>query len=47
VQTLVNELQQSGVKKVIWNASDVSSGVYIYRIQAGNFTQTRKMILLK
>ena len=47
VQTLVNELQQSGMKKVIWNASDVSSGVYIYRIQAGNFTQTRKMILLK
>ena len=47
VQTLVNELQQSGVKKVIWNASDVSIGVYIYRIQAGNFTQTRKIILLK
>ena len=47
VQTLVNELQQAGMKKVIWNASDVSSGVYIYRIQAGNFTQTRKMILLK
>ncbi|HIA29790.1 MAG TPA: T9SS type A sorting domain-containing protein, partial [Candidatus Marinimicrobia bacterium] len=47
VQTLVNELQQAGMKKVIWNASDVSSGVYIYRIQAGNFTKTRKMILLK
>jgi hypothetical protein len=47
VQTLVNELQQAGMKKVIWNASDVSSGVYIYRIQAGNFTQTRKIILLK
>ena len=47
VQTLVNELQQSGMKKVIWNASDVSSGVYIYQIQAGDFRQTKKMVLLK
>ena len=47
VQTLVNESQQAGIKNVVWNATDVSSGVYIYRIQAGEFTQTRKMILLK
>ena len=47
VQTLVNELQQSGMKKVIWNASDVSSGVYIYQIQSGDFRQTKKMVLLK
>ena len=47
VQTLVNESQQAGMKQIIWNVADVSSGVYIYRIQAGGFTQTRKMILLK
>ena len=47
VQTLVNDTQQAGINNVVWNAADVSSGVYIYRIQTGVFTQTRKMILLK
>ena len=47
VKTLINESQQAGIKNVVWNATDVSSGIYIYRIQAGDFTQTRKMILLK
>ena len=47
VKALINETQQAGMKQIMWNATDVSSGVYIYRIQAGDFTQTRKMILLK
>ena len=47
VQTLVNESQQAGMKSIVWNATDVSSGVYIYSIQAGDFTQTSKMIFLK
>ena len=47
VKTLVNNPQQAGMKNVVWNATDVTSGIYIYRIQAGDFTQTRKMILLK
>ena len=47
VKTLINETQQAGMKNVVWNATDVSSGVYIYRVQAGKFSETRKMILLK
>jgi hypothetical protein len=37
----------AGANKVNWNASDVSSGVYFYRINVGNATETRKMVLLK
>ena len=47
VKTLVQETQQAGIKNVVWNAIDVSSGVYIYRIKAMSYTQTHKMILLK
>ena len=55
VERLVNESQYAGMKTVVWNATDVSSGVYVYRIQAhhqeggqaGEFVQTRKMVLLK
>lgn len=45
--TLVNEKQAAGIHKVNFNASGLSSGVYIYRIEAGLFTQSRKMIILK
>ena len=52
VSTLVNENQSSGYKTLQWNATNdsgqpVSAGVYIYAIKAGNFSQTKKMILLK
>ena len=52
VSTLVNENQSSGYKTLQWNATNdsgqpVSAGVYIYAIKAGNFAQTKKMILLK
>jgi len=52
VTTLVNSNQQAGFKSVQWNATDpmgrpVSAGVYLYKIQAGEFTQTKKMVLLK
>tara|TARA_Y100001935_G_C17269332_1_gene490995 strand:+ start:113 stop:1498 length:1386 start_codon:yes stop_codon:yes gene_type:complete len=52
VNHLVNEAQTSGYKSVIWNATNnlghpVSAGVYIYNIEAGDFRQTKKMILLK
>jgi hypothetical protein len=47
VKTLVDEEKQAGQYQVVWDASNYSSGVYFYRIEAGEFTETRKMILLK
>jgi hypothetical protein len=47
ITTLVNEYQQSGNYEVKFNADNLSSGVYIYRLQAGNFTMSRKMTLLE
>jgi len=52
VRTLVNEPKESGIYEVIWdgkdqNGNEVASGVYFYQLQASDFTQTRKMVLLK
>lgn len=47
VQTLVNTEQNPGVYQVQLNGNSLSSGVYFYRIEAGNFVETKKMILLK
>ncbi len=47
IATLVNEEQTSGDYKVRLNASNLASGVYLYRIQSGSFTKSMKMILLK
>jgi len=47
VSTLVNEIQSAGSYKVNFNASNLSSGIYFYKFQAGEFTQTKKMILVK
>ena len=52
VNHLVKKNQSSGSKSVQWNATNnkgepVSAGVYFYKIQAGEFSQTKKMILLK
>ena len=52
VNILVNQYQKAGFKSIQWNGTDlnskpVSGGMYIYSIQAGNFRQTKKMILLK
>ena len=47
VMTLVNELQQAGTYEVKFNASELASGIYLYRIESGDFLQTKKMILLK
>jgi PKD repeat protein len=44
---LVNNELKAGKYEVTWNAAEFPSGVYFYRISAGNFTQTRKMILVK
>lgn len=47
VATLVNSVEQPGYKSVEFDASNLSSGVYYYRLQAGNFTETKKLVLLK
>ena len=47
VATLVNQRQQAGYYQVEWDATGFASGVYYYRLEAGNFMQIRKMIYLK
>jgi hypothetical protein len=47
VATLVNGYKYSGDHSVDFNASKLSSGVYLYQLSVNNFTQTRKMILEK
>jgi hypothetical protein len=52
VKTLVNKSQNAGFKATIWDATNdlgqpVSTGVYLYKIQAGEFRQVKKMVLLK
>ncbi len=47
VATLANGIQAAGNHKVIFNAAALNSGLYFYRLQAGSFSQTRKMMLIK
>ncbi len=52
IKTLVNQIEEPGYRTVTWNGMDlqgkkVSAGMYLYIIKAGNFIETRKMILLK
>ena len=47
VAALVNELRQPGRYQVQWNAENFSSGVYFYRLQAGDFVQTKKLMVVK
>jgi len=47
VATLVNEIKSEGYHTVSFNASNLSSGMYLYRISAGSFIETKKMILLR
>jgi len=52
VNTLINDQQTAGYRSIQWNAtngagSPLSAGIYLYIIQAGDFRQTKKMVLLK
>ena len=52
IKTLINDEKPAGYHSINWDATNnygikVSSGIYIYQLNAGNFTQTKKMILLR
>ncbi|MBM4166047.1 MAG: T9SS type A sorting domain-containing protein [Ignavibacteria bacterium] len=47
IATLVNEKLAAGTYNIPWNANDIPSGVYFYRLQVGNNVRTQKMLLLK
>ena len=47
ITTLVNEMLSPGTYEVEWNAGNYSSGVYYYKLSAGEYKETRKMILIK
>ena len=45
--TLVNDVRSAGSYKVNWDASSNPSGVYFYYIKAGNYSETKRMMLVK
>jgi hypothetical protein len=47
VATLVNEEKPAGEHKITFDASKLTSGVYLFRLNSGNFTEIKKMILLR
>jgi hypothetical protein len=47
VATLVNEVKAPGEYSVVFDGTNLPSGVYYYRLTAGNFTETRKLMLIR
>ncbi len=47
ISTLVNEEKSPGIYEVTFDASNLTTGTYLYKMQTGNFVKTKKMILLK
>ncbi len=47
VETLIDANQRAGFHQVIWNAAERPSGTYFYKLRAGNYSETRKVSLLK
>ncbi len=47
VVTLVNEIKAAGLYKVDFDAAELPSGIYFYRLEAGSFVETRRMLFLK
>lgn len=47
IETLVDEYKSAGTYEITWNAENLPSGLYFYQLKAGEFIQTKKMILLK
>ncbi len=47
VSTVVDGYREAGSHTAIWSGSDAASGIYLYRLEAGEFVETKKMVLLK
>jgi hypothetical protein len=47
VSTLVNENKNAGNYTIVFNGGNLSSGIYFYKLSSGDFTQTKKMLLIK
>ena len=47
IESLLQEEKQAGTYEITWNAANRPSGIYFYKIKAGNFTEAKKMVLLK
>lgn len=47
ISEIVNSFQQPGIYELKWNGAGYASGIYFYRLKAGNFTETKKMVLVK
>ncbi|MDA3871795.1 MAG: T9SS type A sorting domain-containing protein [Candidatus Marinimicrobia bacterium] len=47
VENLINENKEAGSYSVKWNASNISSGIYLYRLVTNDFVSTKKLVLLK
>jgi len=47
MRTLVNEMKTAGYYKLQFNAADLSSGVYFYRMTAGDYVAVKKFVILK
>jgi hypothetical protein len=47
IETLVNEEKPVGTYELTWYAEGLPSGIYFYQLRAGNFVETKKMVLMK
>ena len=47
VANLINENKPAGPYETVFNANQLASGIYFYKLETGDFSQTKKMILLK
>jgi hypothetical protein len=47
IETLVNEEKPIGIYEITWYTEQLPSGIYFYQLQAGNFIETKKMVLMK
>ena len=47
IKTLVNEIKQPGIYEIEFDGNNISSGIYFYKLEAGNFVRTKRMLLVK